>query len=122
MEHATPRDHKGDYGIDGSFHTIAARGQRASGAIAPREGWQRGERRVRIEQWEKRYGQLLEYIRRHGDARVPSSHISEDGDRLGAWVVEQRDRFKRGMLEPDRSRRLEQLRGWTWGPRATRPQ
>lgn len=27
MTHAMPRDHKGDYGIDGSFHTISARGQ-----------------------------------------------------------------------------------------------
>jgi arsenite methyltransferase len=27
MAHAMPRDHKGDYGIDGSFHTISARGQ-----------------------------------------------------------------------------------------------
>ena len=27
MTHAMPRDHQGDYGIDGSFHTISARGQ-----------------------------------------------------------------------------------------------
>jgi arsenite methyltransferase len=27
MAYAIPRDHKGDYGIDGSFHTISARGQ-----------------------------------------------------------------------------------------------
>jgi arsenite methyltransferase len=27
MSHAMPRDHKGDYGIDGSFHTVSARGQ-----------------------------------------------------------------------------------------------
>jgi hypothetical protein len=27
MAHALPRDHKGDYGIDGSFHTISARGR-----------------------------------------------------------------------------------------------
>ena len=30
MSHAMPRDHKGDYGIDGSFHTISARGQAIS--------------------------------------------------------------------------------------------
>ncbi|BBX48065.1 hypothetical protein GCM10009641_08910 [Mycobacterium cookii] len=90
------------------------------GRASPREGWQSGERRVRIERWEKSYGQLLKYVRDHGDARVPPPHISEDGDRLGAWVVEQRDRFKRGMLEPDHSRRLEELPGWTWGPRKPR--
>jgi arsenite methyltransferase len=27
MTHAMPPDHKGDYGIDGSFHTVSARGQ-----------------------------------------------------------------------------------------------
>ncbi|MGH3970527.1 MAG: hypothetical protein ACRDTV_21005 [Mycobacterium sp.] len=27
MAHAAVRDHKGDYGIDGSFHTVSARGQ-----------------------------------------------------------------------------------------------
>ncbi|WP_343709456.1 class I SAM-dependent methyltransferase [Mycobacterium sp.] len=27
MAHVMPRDHKGNYGIDGSFHTISARGQ-----------------------------------------------------------------------------------------------
>ena len=30
MAHAMPRDHKGDYGIDGSFHTVSARGQAIS--------------------------------------------------------------------------------------------
>jgi arsenite methyltransferase len=33
MTHAMPRDHKGDYGIDGSFHTISARGQAISIAV-----------------------------------------------------------------------------------------
>lgn len=101
---------------------VGAAPESASATGTPREGWQRGERRVRIERWEKRYGQLLEYVRHHGDARVPPSHVSQDGDQLGAWVVEQRDRFARGMLEPDRSQRLEQLPGWTWGPRAARSQ
>jgi transcriptional regulator with XRE-family HTH domain len=101
---------------------VGAEPDRASAPGATREVWQRGERRVRIERWEKHYGQLLEYVRHHGDARVPPSHVSEDGDRLGAWIVEQRDRFTRGMLEPDRSQRLAQLPGWTWGPRAARSQ
>ncbi len=94
---------------------VGAEPDRAAGTT--REGWQRGERRVRIKQWEKRYGQLLEYVGEHGDARVPPSHISDEGERLGEWVVEQRDRFRRGMLDSDRSQRLERLPGWTWGPR-----
>jgi transcriptional regulator with XRE-family HTH domain len=87
---------------------------------APRAGWRRGERRVRAELWERHYGQLLEYVRHHGNARVPPSHVSQNGDRLGAWVVEQRDDFARGMLDADRSSRLEQLPRWTWGSRGAR--
>jgi Helicase associated domain len=83
-----------------------------------RQRWQRVESRVGAEHWEKRFSQLLDYVRRHGDARVPRSHITPDGGRLGAWVVDQRNRFARGMLDPDRSVRLEELPGWTWGPRA----
>jgi transcriptional regulator with XRE-family HTH domain len=85
--------------------------------VAPSQGWQRGERRVRIERWEMGLRQLRAYTRVHGDARVPPAYVTDDGDRLGEWVVEQRDRFKRGTLDSDRSERLEQLPGWTWGPR-----
>lgn len=91
---------------------------RAATSDAPRTGWRRGERRVRAEQWERHYEQLLEYVRHHGNARVPPSHVSQNGDRLGAWVVEQRDQFARGMLDADRSSRLEQLPRWTWGARS----
>jgi hypothetical protein len=48
------------------------------------------------------------------------SYTTPDGGRLGAWVVDQRNRFAPGMLDPDRSVRLEALPGWTWGPRARR--
>lgn len=95
----------------------AGRGRSAKSDV-PREGWRRPDRRVRVERWERRYDHLRDYVRQHGDARVPPSHVSPDGDRLGAWVVEQRDHFARGLLDRDRSQRLEQLPGWTWGPRA----
>jgi transcriptional regulator with XRE-family HTH domain len=78
------------------------------------------ESRAHAEQWEEQFRQLLNYVRQHGDARVPRSYIAPDGGRLGAWVVEQHSRFARGMLDPDRSMRLEELPGWTWGPRARR--
>jgi transcriptional regulator with XRE-family HTH domain len=92
----------------------------ASTTDEKRHGWQRVESRARVEQWEKHFGELGDYIRRHGDARVPRSYITPDGGRLGAWVIDQRSQFKRGMLDPDRSTRLEELPGWTWGPRASR--
>lgn len=83
-------------------------------------GWQRVESRVRAEQWEKRFKELLDYVRHHGDARVPRSYTTPDGGRLGAWVRDQRDHFARGMLDTDRSERLKELPGWTWGPRTAR--
>ncbi len=82
---------------------------------------QRVESRVRAEQWEDHFSELLNYVRHRGDARVPRSYTTTEGDRLGAWIVDQRNRFAQGMLDPDRSVRLEELPGWTWGPRAQRP-
>ena len=92
----------------------------ASTTHEKRHGWQRVESRVRAEQWEKHFSALLNYVRHHGDARVPRSYATPDGGRLGAWVVDQRNHFARGMLDPDHSARLEELPGWTWGPRARR--
>ena len=63
------------------------------------------------------FGELLNYVHLRGHARVPRSNTT-----LGAWVVDQRNRFARGMLDPHRSARLKELTGWTWGPRAARPQ
>jgi transcriptional regulator with XRE-family HTH domain len=80
-------------------------------------GRQPVESRAGDEQWEKLFGELLNYVRRHGDARVRRSYVTPDGGRLGTWVVDQRNRFARGMLDPDRSVRLEELPGWTWAPR-----
>ncbi len=94
--------------------------QGASTTREKRHGWQRVESRVRAEQWEKHFSELLNYVRHHGDARVPRSYTTPDGHRLGAWVIDQRNRFAQGMLDPDRSVRLEELPGWTWGPRAGR--
>ncbi len=81
---------------------------------------QRTATRADDEQWQHHFGQLLGYVRRHGDARVPRSHVSPDGGALGAWVVDQRNRFAQGTLDPDRAMRLEELPGWTWGPRSRR--
>jgi transcriptional regulator with XRE-family HTH domain len=106
--------YEGDFGAD----RLERPGASTTGEA--RRGWQRTESRVHAEQWERGFSQLLDYVRQHGDARVPRSYTTHDGERLGAWVVDQRNRFARGMLDPDRSARLEELPGWTWGPRAGR--
>lgn len=56
-------------------------------------------------------------MHRNGDARVPDS-CKVDGYDLGAWVWGQRRNHAKGVLDPDRERRLKALLGWTWNPRA----
>jgi superfamily II DNA or RNA helicase len=69
--------------------------------------------------WEEGFRRLLDYVERHGHARVPRPQVV-DGYKLGAWVGKQRDNRSRGILEADRERRLEDLIGWTWDPHADR--
>ncbi len=68
-------------------------------------------------QWERGFRQLLQYVERHGHARVPQSY-TVDGYRLGTWVVKQRGRHAEGTLDAHREQRLEDLPGWTWDPLA----
>ena len=65
------------------------------------------------DQWEETFSQLLRYVEKHGDARVPRTY-TVDGIRLGDWVVTQRQSYAKGRLDPDRERRLQDLTGWIW--------
>ena len=64
--------------------------------------------------WEKGFQRLRAFIDRHGDAHVPRLYEDDDGYRLGSWVHNQRTRYARHALTPDRVRRLQHLSGWTW--------
>ena len=46
------------------------------------------------DQWEEGFSRLLDYVERHGDARVPESY-TVDGYPLGAWVSRQRSSRQR---------------------------
>ncbi|MGB8390262.1 helicase associated domain-containing protein, partial [Mycobacterium sp.] len=72
---------------------------------------------ARAEQWEEGFSRLLDFVDRHGHARVPHSYTL-DGYKLGGWAQEQRTSYTKGALKPDRQRRLQQLPGWTWDTRA----
>lgn len=63
--------------------------------------------------WEHGFRLLLNYVAREGDALVPQSH-REEGFPLGTWVSVRRT--NRDVSDPDRNRRLEELRGWSWSP------
>ena len=65
------------------------------------------------DQWEEGFSRLQDYVKGHGDARVPRSY-KVDGYRLGSWINSQRTDHAKGTLDTDRQRRLEDLPGWTW--------
>ena len=67
--------------------------------------------------WEFWFGLVERFVESHGHARVPQSY-KVDGYRLGFWVTTQRGRRARGTLGEDRERRLRDLPGWTWDPKA----
>lgn len=65
--------------------------------------------------WEFAFGVLEQHVERVGQARIAPSGIV-DGFNLGRWVVTQRVRHDKGLLDAEHVRRLEDLPGWTWDP------
>lgn len=62
------------------------------------------------DKWTRGISALTEYAEEHGSAAPPSSYRTEDGFKLGQWVV-----MQRGMCQdPDRRAALEALPGWVW--------
>ncbi len=68
----------------------------------------------RADDWEEQFCRIIDYVERHGDARVPQHYVAVDGYRLGRWVSRQRQSHRRGTLDADCERRLQDLPGWTW--------
>ena len=64
--------------------------------------------------WDDMFQTLSETVAEVGSAhRVKITHVHR-GRRIGHWVVTQRHHYHRGVMEPSRVDRLEQLPGWTW--------
>ena len=57
--------------------------------------------------------ELTEYVRRYGDAHVPTSYQTDAGFNLGKWCSHRRNDRRTGRLSPDRERELEAL-GFVW--------
>jgi superfamily II DNA or RNA helicase len=58
---------------------------------------------------------LKEFANEHGHALVPAK-TQYRGQSLASWVNTQRVRYIDGLLEQDRIRRLESVKGWSWRP------
>jgi len=115
------------YTIDGYELGTWARTQRAKHAegtldtdcerrLQNVEGWTWD---LKADQWEEGFRRLQDYVKRHGDARVPVSY-KDDGYKLGEWIRNQRSKYSKKTLEVDREHRLEELQAWTWDPFADR--
>ncbi|MGO9284824.1 MAG: Helicase associated domain protein [Mycobacterium sp.] len=64
--------------------------------------------------WEEGFARLQAYAKRNGDAKVPALYKTADGYKLGSWATTQRQSHRKGTLNADRQRRLQDLPGWTW--------
>ena len=62
--------------------------------------------------WERKHGLLLAFRAREGHCDVPRKH-EEQGDKLGSWLSDQRQAYKRGTLEARRRHILEEC-GVRW--------
>ena len=75
--------------------------------------------KVQDAQWEEGFSYLQDYVKQHGDARVPYGY-EVDGYKLRGWVQNQRANYAQGCLDPGRQHRLQHLPGWTWDTHADR--
>jgi superfamily II DNA or RNA helicase len=116
--HARPPQRHSEGGFRLGHWVGVQRAQQMKGQLDPKRrhrldklpGW---SWQVLDDQWEQGYAHLKRYAQREGHARVPKDH-EEDGFRLGSWVGHQRQAHKKGKLDPDHQRRMEELPGWTW--------
>lgn len=69
--------------------------------------------------WEQGYALAMNYAAKHGDLNVPVNYTTEEGEKLGAWILNQRTAYAKEMLSQDQLGRLEEI-GIYWGNRNDR--
>lgn len=76
---------------------------------------------IAVDMWPERFDRLKAYVKANGHARVPQTHVDDEGHSLGHWVGTQRALYRKGTLADDRVELLQNLPGWIWkaksGPR-----
>ena len=65
--------------------------------------------------WEEGFEHLEEYVIANGNANVPSTHVCEDGYKLGRWV--DRQRTFQNSIDAEGKKRLEAFKDWIWDKR-----
>jgi superfamily II DNA or RNA helicase len=67
----------------------------------------------REEAFEKGFTETLKYHAHFGNPNAHHSYKTTKGYRLGGWQTEQRTKYKKGKLSPERIKRLEEI-GFKW--------
>ena len=65
------------------------------------------------ELFEKGFQETLQYKEETGDPNVSQNYRTLEGYTLGTWQSTQRTNYKKGLLSPDRARRLATV-GFKW--------
>ena len=69
--------------------------------------------------WEQGYALAMNYAAEHGNLNVPVNYTTEEGEKLGAWILNQRTAYAKEVLSQDQIGRLEKI-GIYWGNRNDR--
>jgi superfamily II DNA or RNA helicase len=70
---------------------------------------------LRDAQWSVGFEHARSYGAAHGNTLIPDEYVTEDGYKLGAWVVAQR--MRREKYTSERIEMIQSLPQWSWDPR-----
>ena len=59
--------------------------------------------------WRAQYEELVKYKKRFGDVKVPLKYITETGVKLGEWLNDQYDKYKKKRMSKEREEKLRAL-------------
>ena len=76
---------------------------------------------LEVTQWNDSFDKLVEFAETYGTTS-PSQSEEIDGFKVGIWVNQQRQNYRKGRLEKERVSQLASLPGWTWQPTADKRQ
>ncbi len=68
--------------------------------------------------WDKFYKLTVEFSNEFGHAAVPTRPTLYRGEGLASWINNQRTHYNKGILDSNKIKKLEQIVGWTWAPKA----
>lgn len=59
--------------------------------------------------WNRMYELARVYCQEHGNLDVPAKFTSENGEKLGVWIFNQRQNYKKGKLSEEKKKKLQSI-------------